>query len=123
MRRANIQIKPGHVITGLHVREVKPGSVYAIMNTATGKVLKYHKYRTVKDIRSSAGKIHTKGLSCLILPLKNFGDVEIIIEDDDQDCFVFSNALPQDVTFCVFGDNLRIDWKHDPKVYPNGFKK
>lgn len=49
--------KPGHVITGLHVREVKPGSVYAIMNTATGKVLKYHKYRTVQDIRTSKGKV------------------------------------------------------------------
>ncbi len=48
--------KPGSIIAGLHVREVKPGSVYAIMNTSTGKVLKYHKYRTVKDIRNSAGK-------------------------------------------------------------------
>ena len=52
--------KPGHVITGLHVREVKPGSVYAIMNTATGKVLKYHKYRTVQDIRTSKGKVTQK---------------------------------------------------------------
>ena len=52
--------KPGNVMSGLHVREVKPGAVYAIMNTATGKVLKYHKYRTVKDIRTSKGKFTQK---------------------------------------------------------------
>lgn len=56
------------------------------------------------------------------ITVEDLGDIEIIIEDDEQDCFVFSNELPQDVTFCVFGDNLRIDWKHDPKVYPKGFK-
>ena len=56
------------------------------------------------------------------ITVDDLGDVEIIIEEDDQECFVFSNALPQDVTFCVFGDNQRIDWKHDPKVYPTGFK-
>ena len=56
------------------------------------------------------------------ITVEEFGDVEIIIEDDDQDCFVFTNALPADVTFSVFGDNQRVDWKHDHKVYPNGFK-
>ena len=30
------------------------------MNTATGKVLKYHKYRTVQDIRTSKGKVTQK---------------------------------------------------------------
>ena len=52
--------KIGHIITGLHVREVKPGSVYAIMNTSTGKVLKYHKYLTVQDIRTAKGKTTQK---------------------------------------------------------------
>ncbi len=56
------------------------------------------------------------------ITVDDLGDVEIIIEEDDQECFVFSNALPADVTFSVFGDNQRVDWKHDPKVYPKGFK-